>query len=102
MVEAIVSWGRRLRSEGNQAMSVSSQVLTIAEVALDLRCSKAHVYNAINGRVAAVSPLPAISMGRRKLVLRDSLENWKRKNQHSASDDGMLLESPEVDTGRRA
>ena len=28
------------------------KILTIAEVAAELRCSKAHVYNAINGMVA--------------------------------------------------
>ena len=28
------------------------KILTIAEVAAELRCSKAHVYNAINGKVA--------------------------------------------------
>ena len=39
-------------------------VLTIPEVAAELRCSKAHVYNVINGRVKGVSSLPAIVMGR--------------------------------------
>jgi hypothetical protein len=47
----------------------NNDVLTIAEVALDLRCSKAHVYNAVNGKVSGVSVLPAIKMGRRKLIL---------------------------------
>ena len=31
------------------------KIPTIAEVAAELRCSKAHVYNAINGRVAGVT-----------------------------------------------
>jgi hypothetical protein len=43
-------------------------VLNISEVATDLRCSKAHVYNLINGAVRGVLPLRAMSMGRRKLV----------------------------------
>ncbi len=65
----------------------SSDILTVAEVATELRCSKAHVYNAINGRVAGVSRLPAISMGRRKLVRRSSLEAWKKANE---GQDSML------------
>lgn len=46
------------------------EILTVAEVAARLRCSKAHVCNAINGKVRGITPLPAISMGRRKLVRR--------------------------------
>lgn len=56
-------------------------ILTLEEVARELRCSKAHVCNVIRGRVKNVSPLPAISMGRRKLVLRETLEQWKRENE---------------------
>ena len=44
----------------------TNEILTVAEVALELRCSKAHVYNVIAGRVDGVCALPAISMGRRK------------------------------------
>lgn len=60
------------------------EVLTIPEVARHLRCSKAHVYNAINGKVEGVTPLPAIRMGRRKLVRRSSLEAWKRANEQGS------------------
>jgi hypothetical protein len=80
----------------------NNDVLTIAEVALDLRCSKAQVYNAINGKVSGVSVLPAIKMGRRKLILRSSLEQWKRLNQADVDGGGMLLVSPEVDVVGRA
>ena len=72
------------------------EILTIAEVAEELKCSKQHVHNAINGRVAGVSPLPAIHMGRRKLVRRSALERWKRLNE-KGSLDGMMPASPEVD-----
>jgi hypothetical protein len=48
---------------------------------MNLRCSKAHVYNAINGKISGVSRLPAIPMGRRKLVRRSSLDEWKRANE---------------------
>lgn len=58
-----------------------AQVLTVAEVARELRCSKAHVYNAIAGRVGGVQALPAISMGRRKLVRRAALEHWMELNE---------------------
>jgi hypothetical protein len=68
------------------------KILTIAEVALELRCSKAHVYNVINGKVDCVPPLPAIHMGRRKLVRRSSLELWKRN-----SESAILGASSEVD-----
>jgi len=57
------------------------QVLSILEVARDLHCSKAHVYNAIAGQVLGVTPLPAIRMGRRVLVRRRSLEAWKDANE---------------------
>jgi excisionase family DNA binding protein len=77
-------------------MTVRDEVLTVSEVAADLRCSKAHVYNAINGNVTGVLPLPAITMGRRKLVRQSTLERWKRANEHDANGDGMLPPSPEV------
>jgi len=70
-------------------MVVRDEILTAAEVAADLRCSKAHVYNMINGKVAGVTPLPAITMGRRKLVRRSSLERWKEANEQGLSDDMM-------------
>ena len=67
--------------------TLSDEILTISEVAAELRCSKAHVYKAINGKVARVSVLPAIHMGRRKLVRRSALERWKRENEVSNSSD---------------
>jgi hypothetical protein len=56
------------------------------EVATELRCSKAHVYNAIAGKIEGVSSLPAISMGRRKLVRRSALEQWKKLNETTRED----------------
>jgi excisionase family DNA binding protein len=58
--------------------------LTVAEVAMELRCSKAHVYNVIAGKVDGVRALPAISMGRRKLVRRTALEQWIETNATAA------------------
>jgi hypothetical protein len=81
---------------------VEDAVLTIPEVATGLRCSKAHVYNVLNGRVRGVSSLPAINMGRRKLVIRSSLERWKRENERHERKGGILAQSPKVDAVRRA
>jgi len=83
-------------------MTPCDRLLTIAEVAIDLRCSKAHVYNAINGNVRGVSRLPAITMGRRKVVLRSSLEWWKQANERGGRRDGILNGSPAVDAVGRA
>ena len=57
-------------------MFPNPEILSIREVAALLRCSKAHICKAINGQVTGVTPLPAIKMGRRKLVLRQSLDAW--------------------------
>ena len=65
-------------------MSETREILCVTEVAEDLRCSKAHVYNAINGKVQGVTQLPAICMGRRKLVRKSALEAWKHANEHNA------------------
>lgn len=68
-------------------MSASrDEILTAAEVASELRCSKAHVYNAMAGKIEGVSSLPAISMGRRKLVRRSALEQWKERNETGRRD----------------
>ena len=79
-------------------MPLQDEILTVAEVAAELRCSKAHVHHAINGKLAGVTPLPAISMGRRKLVRRSALERWKRANERSALD--AMMTSPEIDAVR--
>lgn len=81
-------------------MSVD-QILTVPEVAADLRCSKAHIYKIIRGLVAGVPPLPMIAIGRRRLVRRSTLERWKRTNETTSSD-GMLGASEEADAARRA
>lgn len=59
-------------------------LLTLAEVAKLLHCSKAHVCNLIKGKVPYTPPLPAISLGRRRLVRRCSLEEWTRQNEHTS------------------
>ena len=63
----------------------SSSVLTAKEVAEELRCSKAHVHNLINGKVAGVQALPAVHLGRRHLVRRESLSEWIERNERGRS-----------------
>jgi excisionase family DNA binding protein len=75
----------------------NNEILTVSEVAIELRCSKAHVYNAIAGKVEGVCPLPAISMGRRKLVRRAALERWKEANE-GAGRDANMASSSAIDT----
>ena len=70
-------------------------IVPIDQIAAELLCSRAHVYKCIIGSVAGVSPLPAISMGRRKLVRRSALERWKRANERG----GVILDTvAEVNT----
>ena len=56
-------------------------ILTAAEVASELRCSKAQVYRLINGSVDGLVPIPSLVLGRKKVVRRSSLEAWKRANE---------------------
>ena len=74
----------------------NDEILTVSEIAIELRCSKAHVYNVIAGKVDGVSPLQAISMGRRKLVRRTALERWKEANE-GASDGANMTSSSAID-----
>ncbi len=53
-----------------------TRVLTVLEVAHELRCSKAHVHHLIAGKVAGVPPLSALRLGRRVLVRREALVRW--------------------------
>ena len=62
-------------------MNENDPILTVPEVAAHLRVSRAHAYKIVNGKVAGVSRLPAIFMGRRRLVRRSSLERWKLENE---------------------
>ncbi len=51
-------------------------VLTVAEAARELRCSKAHVHNIIHGKVEGLPPLPVLRIGRRVLIRYDGLKAW--------------------------
>jgi len=75
-------------------------LLTLADVAKILHCSKAHVCNAINGRVHGCTSIPSVSLGRRKLIRRESLLQWLEANERVASD-GKLTTLPVRDAGKR-
>jgi hypothetical protein len=76
-------------------------LLTLLEVAALLHCSKAHVSNVIAGRVPGCTPIPALCLGRRKLVRRETLAAWVACNEHAAANDNFhaandnLKSSPE-------
>jgi hypothetical protein len=57
------------------------EIMTAKEVAGELRCSKAHAYQLLNGEVEGVAVLPHIRLGRRKVVRRSSFEAWKAANE---------------------
>ncbi len=73
-------------------MNDAVPVLTAKEVAQDLRCSKSQVYRLIKGDVEGVTVLPHIALGRKKVVLRSVLEDWKRRNIS-----GMICGDSETD-----
>jgi excisionase family DNA binding protein len=63
------------------SLSSVCQVMTVPEVARELRCSKAHVHNLINGHVRRARPLPSVRIGRRCLVRRWSLDEWIKASE---------------------
>lgn len=60
-------------------------LLTVADVAAVLHCSKAHICNLAAGRVHGCAALPALRLGRRMLVRRQSLLTWIENNDKIAS-----------------
>jgi len=75
------------------------EILTVAEVASELRCSKAHVYNVIAGNVVGVSPLPA--MGRRKLA-RQGAAAHRKNDRPSCSGDRVQFTASDKTNSRPA
>jgi hypothetical protein len=56
-------------------------ILTIKEVADILRCSKTHAQNVIEGKVHGLPKLTHLSLGRRKVVRKDWLDQWMEANK---------------------
>ena len=66
-----------------------SELLTVPEIAVELRCSKAHAYKLIRGLVSGVPAIPSIPLGRRRLVRREALNSWI-KSLEGQGDDAMI------------
>ena len=64
-------------------------LLTLSEVAELLHVSKAHVSKAVAGLVPGCPAIPAVSLGRRKLVRRASLLSWIERNERAAANDNL-------------
>jgi excisionase family DNA binding protein len=75
-------------------------LLTLKQVAALLHCSKAHVCKAVRGRIHGCPPIPAVSLGRRKLVRRETLLTWIERNEQAA--DVIMPTSPKRGAGKRA
>jgi excisionase family DNA binding protein len=84
-------------ANGLSANAASGSVMTIPEVAAELRCSRSHVYKLLDGLVPDVSPIPHICLGRKKLVRRAALDTWKLQiENHSLS--ATLGAEPKINT----
>jgi hypothetical protein len=59
----------------------SSSILTIKEVADILRCSKTHAQNVLDGKVRGLPKLTHLSLGRRKVVRKEWLDEWMDANK---------------------
>lgn len=75
-------------------------LLTLADAAALLHCSKAHICKAVNGRVRGCPPIPCVSLGRRRLIRRESLRQWLEANEKNAVD-AKLTTLPVRDAGKR-
>jgi hypothetical protein len=72
-------------------------LLTLADVADVLHCSKAHICKAVAGKVEGCAAIPSITLGRRKLVRRVTLLEWIDQNEKNT-----LIASPESGARKRA
>lgn len=75
-------------------------LLTLADAAQLLHCSKAHVCKAVAGRIQGCAPIPCVSLGRRRLIRRESLLRWLEANE-GVVNGGKLTTLPVRDAGKR-
>jgi excisionase family DNA binding protein len=75
-------------------------LLTLADAAQLLHCSKAQVCKAVAGRVSGCAPIPCVSLGRRRLIRRESLRRWLEANERIANGD-KLTTLPVWGAGKR-
>lgn len=79
-----LSPGESEAATGANVLPLELRILTVTEVAEQLRCSKAHVHNLINGNVRGAPLLPSVQLGRRRLVLLTTLTTWISKNEQNS------------------
>ena len=77
-------------------------ILTAVEVAVELRCSKSHVYALMNGTVDGVTVLPHIALGRKKVIPRSAFELWKLANTVGTIDNDSGLNDVDAWKGQHA
>jgi len=58
------------------------RILTIRDVASLLRCSKNHVSHVFAGKITGVPRLTHMAMGRRKLVRREWLDQFRLRRRN--------------------
>jgi len=69
--------------------NMTEELLTLTEASKILRCSKAHLSNVLNGKVARLPPLPHLSLGRRTLIRRAVLQLWLERLEESGNPEVM-------------
>lgn len=62
-------------------MSQFEEYLKVEDVAERLGLSTGSVYKAIRGHLRGTTALPAIRIGRRKIIRLESLEKWILENE---------------------
>ena len=68
----------------------ANSLLNIDELAIVLRCSKAHACKLLKGQVAGLPPLPHLSLGRRKLIRQAALDQWMIRVEVGETDAAVL------------
>ena len=58
---------------GHQAQH---EIFDVQKAAEYLSCSKSHLSNILNGKVANVPPIPHVPAGRKKLIRRAAIDEW--------------------------
>lgn len=66
-------------------------VLTLAEAATELRCSRKRLSDVVHGRVAGLPPLPVFRIGRDTFIRRARLDAWIRMLEDIAFEDSYAI-----------
>jgi excisionase family DNA binding protein len=65
--------------------SATVDLLSLTEASEILHVSKSHLSNIVAGRVRGCNAIPAIRLGRRMLIRRESLLSWIEQNDRIAA-----------------